>query len=426
MFIFLTDLLKRDVVDRHGRWVGHVFDLSARLEESYPSVTHLIIAKGIIRRKYFVVPWKDVHDSAGTFQLKVALSNLESISSHRDFEMMTLKKSVLDQQVVDTFNRKVVRVNDIHFLCVDGMYRIAHVDIGMRGLMRRLGCERLMDRAVRFMNRHAHYLTDDKLISWKYVQPLSVHESTGKIQLNVDLQQLKQIPPPDISSMLMELDPYLRTALLKTMDLQSQVDIITELELKWQKDLIESLETQAAGALFEKMPADEATDLLAELSKRDADRILGVISTKKAREITELMEHGADTAGGLMTTEFITLREGMTVSEAIDHIRHVALSKAETIYTAFVVDDEGKLTGSVSFRKLLLEPTYAKISDVMQRKPPVVEVGDSVKDVAYAMDKYNLMALPAIGENGELEGIITVDDVLHVAVGEAWGRRSGL
>jgi len=426
MFTFFTEIVKKDVVDRRGRFIGHPCDFSASLDEAYPRVTTLVVARGLIRKRYFVVPWKEVHQTSEGFRLRVPIEALEALRSYRKGDETTLRTGILDQQVVDTFNRKVVRVNDIHFLRVDDDLRIAHVDIGFRGLVRRLGWERTVDTFVKTLNRHADYLTRDKFISWKYVQPLSIQDATGKIQLNVDMEQLREIPPSDVSTMLMELDPYQRAALIKTMDVQSQVDIITELELKWQKDLIEELDMQTAVKLFERMPADEATDLLAELSKRDAERILGMLSTKKAREIAELMEHESDSAGGLMTTEFIALREGMTVGEAIDYIRHVEINKAETIYTSFVVDDEGKLVGSVSFRDLLLEPMEEKISEVMQTKPPSINVDDSVKDVAYEMDKYNLHALPAVDDDDVLEGIITIDDVLHVTVEEAWGKRGGL
>ena len=284
MFIYFTEIVQRDVVDRHGRWIGRPYDFTARLDEVYPRVTSLIVAKGLLRKRYYVIPWKDVHQTGERLTLKVPLESLKLVDSYRNGDS-TLRTSVLDQQVVDTFNRKLVRVNDLHFLRVDDDLRVAHVDIGLRGLVRRLGWERAVDLGVRVFNRHARYLNEEGLISWKYVQPLSIHSTTGKIQLTVEMEKLKEIPPSDISSMLMELDPYQRAALIRTLDVQSQVDIITELELKWQKDLVEELDAQTAVRLFERMPADEATDLLSVLGKRDAERILATLSPKKAREL---------------------------------------------------------------------------------------------------------------------------------------------
>ena len=427
MFTYFTEIEKIEVIDRRGRYVGHPYDFAAHLDEPYPRVTHLIVSRGFYKKKFYVIPWKDLHRSDDRFQLRVDLNSLKSVENYNEIEgSVTVKSNILDQQVVDTLNRKVVRVNDLHFLVVDDALRIAHVDISFRGLVRRLGWERLVDAIIRRINRHARYLTEEGLVSWKYVQPLSIQEATGKIQLSVEMDQLRDIPPSDISTMLMELDPYQRAALVKTMDVQSQVDIITELELKWQKDLIEELDAQTVTKLLERMPADEATDLLNELSKRDASRMLSMLSTKKSREIVELMEHESDSAGGLMTAEFITLRENMSVEEAIDHIKNVEIGKAETIYNAFVVDEDGKLIGSVSFRQLLLAPLSEKIGDVMLSKPPSIHVEDSVKDVAFEMDKYNLYAIPVVDDDEILDGIITIDDVLHFAVDEAWGKRGGL
>lgn len=426
MFTFFTEIVRKDVVDRRGRFIGHPYDFTASFGEAYPRITSLVVARGLINKKFYEVPWKDVHQTRDKFQLKVTVETLKAVKTYDDQDRSTLRRGILDHQVVDTYNRKVVRVNDLHFLCVDNDLRLAHVDIGFRGLIRRFGWERAVDGFVRFFSRHAEYLTNESFISWKYVQPLSIQESTGKIKLSVEMDQLREIPPSDVSTMLMELDPYQRAALIKTMDVPTQVDIITELELKWQKDLIEELDKKTAVELFEKMPADEATDLIQALSKRDANNILSMLSTKKAREITELMEHESDSAGGLMTTEFISLRENMTVGEAIDLIKNVEIAKAETIYTAYVLDDDGRLVGSVTFRDLLVEPIEEKVSEVMQTKPPSINVEDSVKDVAYEMDKYNLYTLPAVNDEDELEGIITIDDVLHVVVEEAWGKRGGL
>lgn len=427
MFAFFTEITEKDVLDRHGRWVGRPYDFVARMDEAYPRVTNLVVSRGFLRKTYYVIPWKDVHQTLSGFQLKVAIESLEKKRSYRSPDEATLRASVLDQQVVDTFNRKVVRVNDLHFLKVDDDLRLAHVDVGVRGLVRRMGWERCVDFAVRLFHRHSQYLTNEAFISWKYVQPLSIQSATGKIQLNVDAEQLKSIPPPDVSSMLVELDPYQRAALLKTLDVTSQIDILTELDLKLQVDLIEELDAHTALLLFEKMPADEATDLLSALPKKDAEKILGMLAPKRARELSELMTHESDSAGGVMTTEFITLKELMTVGESIEHIRRTEVQKkAETIHNAFVVDDAGKLIGSISFRKLLFEPIEAKIGDIMLTKPPSVKVNDSVKDAGYAMDKYNLYTLPVVDDESVLEGIITVDDILHVAVTEAWGKRSGL
>ena len=423
MFTFFTEVIKQDVVDRHGRWVGRPFDFTAKLDEAYPRLTSLIIKKGFLRRRYYLVAWQDLHHAGGQFQLRVPLESLIKVDTYRNSGDITLRKNILDQQVVDTYNRKVVRVNDLHLLEVDNDLRVAHVDVGARGLVRRMGWEHIIDTVVRLIHRHSRYLTAEKFISWKYVQPLSIQPLTGKIQLNVGQDQLRAIPPPDLSEMLMELDTYQRAALFKTLDPQSQIDILTELDLKWQRDLIDELDPHTTSELLERMPADEATDLLGSMSLRDTDRFLAMLSPKKARELTELLKHEASSAGGLMTKEYISLKGEMKVGEALEHIRKTEVKKAETIHNAFVLDDEARLIGAVSLRRLLIESPDAKISDVMLKKPPVLNVKDGIKEVAAVLAKYNLFAIPVINDEDVLEGIITIDDVLSVVIEEMWGKR---
>ncbi|MCK4857392.1 MAG: magnesium transporter [candidate division Zixibacteria bacterium] len=423
MFIFFTELTGKDVVDRHGRWLGHPYDFFAKLDEPFPTVSDIIVAKGHLKKQFYVIPISQISFQNGQIQVRQPVESLTVTQRYREPMQASLRTSILDQQVVDTYNRKVVRVNDLHFLRVGQDLRLVHVDVGLRGLVRRLGWGRLVDGMVRLLNRHARYLTDEGFIAWKFVQPIDIQVSTGRLKLSIEQEELKKIPPPDISEMLMELDPQHRVALFKTIDVERQVEIITELELKWQRELIEDLDTRTAVDLMERMPADEATDLLGALPRRSADRILGMLSNQKARDLSELLEHESDTAGGLMTTEFITLMPGMTVEEAIEHIKRTELRKAETIYYGYVIDETERLLGAVSFRKLLLEPLDATMDNVMQVKPPSVHVDASVKEVAYVLDKYNLFALPAVDDEGKLEGIITIDDVLSIIIDDAYGKK---
>ena len=408
-------------MDRHGRWLGRPFDFTAKLDESYPLFTNLIVAKGLVRRRYYIIPWNNLHHAGGQFQLKVPINSLTPVRDYREELEITVRKNILDQQVVDTFNRKVVRVNDLHILEIDNDLRIAHVDVGLRGLIRRLGWEKMIDTTIRLFHRHASYLNRENFISWKYIQPISIQPVTGQIQLSVDQEQLRSIPPADLSDMLMELDTYERAALFKTLDPQSQIDILTELELKWQKDLVDELDPRTTAMLLERMPADEATDLVGCLPRRDAEKYLEMLSPKKARELRELLTFEAHSAGGLMTTEVITLREDMTVGQTLDRIKDIELEKAETIHNCYVVDDGNKLIGTVSFRKLLTEPPELKIAKAMLKKPPALDVEANLKEIATMLSKYNLFAAPVIDEAGVLEGIITVDDVLAVIIDEEWG-----
>lgn len=426
MFLFFTEAIKKGIIDKNGRWVGHPYDfLVAPLGEAYPKLAAVVVSTGLVKKRFAVIPWEQIQRTNEQFHVKVAYENLEFKPEYLKEPETSIRKHVLDQQVVDTFNRKVVRVNDVHFLKVDNELRIAHVDIGLRGMVRRLGWQTVIDSAVAVFNPHAAYLVKEGFLAWKFVQPLSIHPDKGTIQLNVSQTQIKSIPPPDLSEMLIELDLYQRAALFRSLDVSTQVGIITEMDIKLQKELIGALDARTSATLFEYMPSDEAADLLGELPRRETDRILTHIGTKKSKKLSSLLSHKSSSAGGLMTTEFITLPDTMTVFDAIEHIKKLQTT-AETIYYAYVVDVEGRLEGAVTFKHLLLEPMDRKIIDIMQTKPASVHVNGSAKEVAYLIDKYNLLAIPVIDDSKVVQGIITIDDVLSLVIAETWGKKTGL
>ncbi|MBI2343764.1 MAG: magnesium transporter [Deltaproteobacteria bacterium] len=429
MFLFYTQLQKRDVIDRHGRWIGWPHDFLINFDGTYPPVTGLIIRTGRLRRQYVVVPWSQIHMTTvhrqEAFQVRLPLESLVFTRHPPIPAEPTLRRNILDQQVVDTYNRKVVRVNDVHLLRVNSSFRIAHVDVGLRGMIRRLGWEKPVDWALHLVHPHARYLTRDGFIAWKYVQPLTINPVVGTIPLAVSQAELDKIPPADLSDILVELDPYQRVALFKSLDSEMQGEILGELEQRFQRELISELDIKTAVDVLERMPADEATDILQEVPRRDRERILGAMSVRKANKLSELLVHEEDSAGGLMTTELIRLQVTCTVGEAIERIKAMH-GIAETLYYTYVVDDQQHLEGVASFRTLLVEPLDRPITEIMGERPIAVRVNDSAKAVAFILDKYNLFAVPVIDDQGILQGIVTVDDILSIAIDAAWGEKSGL
>lgn len=429
MFIFYTELSKRDVIDRHGRWAGWPADFLCTMEGPYPALSGLVVRIGRVRRRYALVPWSQVHGGTyqgrPAFQLRVPLESLAYTRETPPHSESSLRHHILDQQVVDVYHRRVVRVNDVHLLQVNGDFRIAHVDVGLRGMVRRLGWEKWMDRLMRVVHPHSRYLTREGFIAWKYVQPLQINPTAGTLAITVAQDDIKAIPPADLSEMLVELDPYQRVALFKSLDPQIQGEILGELDQRFRAELIAELDTKTAVAVLERMPPDEATDVLQSVPRRDADRFLGEMGSSQAQKLSQLLAHHHNTAGGLMTTNFITLPTGSTVNEAIERIKSLT-GVAETIYYAYVVDEAGKLEGVVNFRALLVEPMERPIKEIMDARPATVRVTDSAKEVAFLLDKYNFFAIPVLDERGVLQGIITMDDVLSLVIQAAWGEKSGI
>ncbi len=429
MFTFFTEILQRDVLDRHQRWVGWPDDLLVSFDGAYPPVTGLVVRTGRWQREYVVVPWHMVHitmhQQREVFVIRTPMESLQWSRVRPRPAEPTVRRNILDQQVVDTYNRKVVRVNDVHLLRVDSNFRIAHVDVGTRGMVRRLGLEGIVDHTMKLVHPHARYLSREGFIAWKYVQPLTIHPVAGNIPLIVSQSEIDAIPPADLSEILVELDPYQRVALFKSLDPETQGDILSELEPRFRTELISELDLKTAIAVLERMPADEATDLLQEIPWRTRERILGGMSSRKAKKLSELLAHHEDSAGGLMTTELIRLPDSCTVNDAIERIKQMT-GVAETIAYAYIVNDAQHLEGVVTFRSLLVEPLDRPITEVMDTRPIAVKLEDSAKEVAYLLDKYNFFAVPVIDDQRVLHGIITIDDILSWVIDEAWGTKSGL
>lgn len=186
MFVYFSRLMNRPVIDKNGESLGEIYDIVVRPSEVYPQSSSLIIRKGFPNRKYAVVDWSDISDiNNKEFILKTEKPKITFQEKHDNKEELTLRRDILDQQVVDIHNHKVIRVNDIHLLCVDHSFMVAHADISIRGLLRRLGFEKFVDFLVSLVNKDASYLKTEHLIPWKYIQPLSINPVSMTIKVGV-------------------------------------------------------------------------------------------------------------------------------------------------------------------------------------------------------------------------------------------------
>lgn len=425
MFAFYYNIINKDVVDRQGCVIGRPHDFLVQLGGAYPMLTTLILKRGLFKKEYTAISWGNIKKLDEQIHLNLPEEHLVYGPHYKIEDQTSIKDAILDQQVVDTFNRKVVRVNDIHFLRVGRDLRIAHVDVGFRAIIRRLGLEKYVDFAVRLLNQHSRYLTKEHLISWKFVQPLDVQPKKGTLKLNVSEEDLIAIPPADLSEIIDDLDAQERVALFKVFDFETQVDVLNEMDVDLQKDMISELDPQVAIKLIENMDYDEAADLLGTLSKKEAGRILSMLSPAKARKLYSLLKYESDSAGGLMMVEFVKLFRDMTVAEAMEKIKALELD-AEMIYYAYVISEEGRLQGRVTFRELIQSEPDAKIGDVMSKRPVKVSVHADAREVAYLMEKYDLLAIPVVDDDEIVKGVIAIDDMLAMVIEETWGEKPGI
>jgi len=422
MFVYFSQLMDKAVIDKNGELVGKLYDIIVKPTEVYPQSSHLIIREGFLNRKYAVINWSDIKeiDKRGV-SLKIDKSNIIFREKHNNKEELTVRRDILDQQVVDTYNHKVIRVNDVHFLFVDHCIMVAHVDITTRGLFRRLGIEKLIDFSIRLVNKNASYLNAEHLISWKYIQPLSINPVSMTIKVNVPEKQFSNIPAADLGEIFLDLNINQQISLFKSLDIATKSRIFININFKTQRSLIEELNDQEIVEILHSIPSDEATDFLEKLPKNKTERFLSLMETKYSKKLSELLGYSSDSAGGLMTTEYLAFLKDTPIDIVLKQIKERSF-KTEPAQFVYIVDERQQLVGCTNFRRMISARPEDPIQKASFPKIYSVHLSSSVKEVAYLMEKYKYYAIPVVDENNVLQGIITVDDILSQVISIAWRR----
>ncbi len=406
IFIFLSKMLGKTAYDAQGRKLGTVVDVLVHLVEPYPVVTNLLVQVGGRRAKAILIPWQEVIATEGKFMTRsfVPVSDHDPIFPEGS---LLLKDTLLDKQVVDTNGAKIRRVNDLQFLKAHESLYLVHVDVGFRGLMRRIGLEKPMD----FMFEGLFdYKLADQLISWKFVQPLS---SPDLLQLNIAQSRLSQLHPADLADIIEDLDIHQRAAVFQSLDRETAAEILEETDPKIQVSLIAGLNHADASDIIEEMSLSEAADLLGDLPDEMAKGILNEMEKDMADDVKELLTHPEEKAGGLMTTSFLHLPPAATVGEALELVRMEA-EDVDFIYYLYVVDEEEQLLGMVSLRDLFVAPPQETLGTLMDTRIVSVSIDEDKEAIAQNFAKYGLMALPVLDEDDRISGVIIFKNLLEV------------
>jgi magnesium transporter len=399
--LFVSEIMKKLVLDPKGDELGRVKDLVIVKGEPLPKVSALIIEK---KKNIFKLLWNDL----SIFNKRIISANIyvEALLPYELNEKdLLLVRDILDKQIVDANGAKVVRVNDVKLEGLDTEAVLIAVDVGMRGIMRRLGVERGGEDLMKLFKKRLSY----NLISWNYIQPLEPKLTT--ISLTVPRQMVSELHPADIAEIISQVSHKEGATFFKGLDIETAAEALSELQPDVQAAIITGMDAEKAADIIEEMHPDEAADVLSDLPVDKAKEILEIIEKEEAEDIQELLSHEEDTAGGLMTNEFIAYLPDTTVKEAIQKFKKDA-EEVETVYYIYVIDADEKLMGVVSLRELLLAGLDAKLSDIMEPKIKMVTPDIDEAEVAEIISKYNLVVLPVVNTEGSMLGIVTIDDVI--------------
>ncbi len=410
--VHLSRVLGKTVINDRGKEIGTLDDLVMVPGEGFPQVSHIIVRN---RKQRIVIPWPAI-TLFNRFVISVGRSVIDFPRHASPEGEILVKRDILDKQIVDVDGAKVVRVNDIklgsylEFLC------ILSVDIGLAGLLRRLGYDQVGKKIAAFLKKEI----PRQEISWEYVQPLEMNLS--RLTLTMAQDQLSEMHPADLATIISNISHQQIQTVLTSLDTETAGEAIHELEPELRSRVITEMDSELASDILEEMEPDEAADVLGDLSEEKAQELLNLMEPEEAEEIQELMEHEDDTAGGLMNNSFITISAATTAGEAFQEVRRSA-PEVEMIYYAYVLDEDERLVGVVSLRDLLISSPETPIAEILTENVKSVPVGAEPEAVLELIAKYNLIAVPVLDPDEKMAGIIMVDDILEPFLPEELKRK---
>ncbi len=406
---FLSEIIGRSVTDLDGTSVGKLKDLVVRpwadfphplieaVEVEWKGKTRILPFSAVAALLSPVIPLKYRSDEMPEFALKE--------------DDVLLSRDVLDQQIIDTDGARVVRVNDVELVRVNGTIYVSNVDVSWLGIMRRLGLVGL-----------AHFLaghTKQRGIAWDDVELMRRDQA---MQLRVPAEKLHELHPADLADIVADLNKLESGQLLDKLDVPHLADTLEEVEPDFQKEIIEHMPDEKVADVLEEMEPDEAADLLGDLPEERKQGLLALMEKDDADDVRKLLTYAEDTAGGIMTTEYAYIHPNLTAAEAIKELRGMA-DEVETMFYVYVVDPDDHLMGAFSLNNLIFAAPGQMVSDFMSKHLITVNLTDDQQTVAQTVAKYDLLAVPVVDDQNRLHGIVTADDALDKIIPTAWKKR---
>jgi magnesium transporter len=410
---FLSEILGRTITDLDGNIVGKLDDLIAREQAEFPHplVDAVVIERHGVRK---ITPYSAVMSLfAPAIPLKFPVDHLPTYELNEDD--IYLSRDVLDKQIIDTDGARVVRVNDLELVRVNGTLYVSNVDVGMMGILRRVGLERVTHAIASGL--HVHLA--DNFISWDNVELLH-HDQF--MRLRVPAESLADLHPADLAEILSDLNKLESGQFLESMNVEQVADALEQVETEFQASLIEVMDDERAADVLEQMEPDEAADLLAELPAERSRRLVSLMEKEEADDVRHLLTFPEESAGGIMTTDYAVVPPDVTAEQAIKLLRETA-SDIDTVIYVYVTDTENHLLGVFSLTDLIFAEPQTLVSEFMDDRVKTVYTLDDQDEVAQIITKYDLLAVPVVDLENVIQGIVTADDALDKIIPTAWKKR---
>ncbi len=398
--IFVSQLLGSEVTDNADQQVGRVSDVVVRdLGLPYPVVV-LVEVRTSGKAGQVFLPASYIEIWGREITLAQVKSKL--LFEKSEPQDIFLKRDILDMQIVDVEGIRVVRVNDLKLAVIEGRLSVVGIDVSTRGLLRRLGVP-LWGPLKRL---------DEQLVDWK-----NVHVVGGKsqyLQLKTSFKDIQKLHAADLAHILEELSVKQRTEFVQSLDQVTAARVLESLDPDVKKVLVQALGPERAAAIVSEMSLDELVDLLKDLPKHQAKEVLSYFQQGKLQIVQKYLTYHSESAGGLMTGEFVSVRPTWTVGQTMEYVKQVS-QRFRSILYVYVTEEDGKFVGVISIRKLLVADSTMTVQRMMgkPKKTQVVFVRQTKEEVAQLMTKYHLLCVAVLDKEKHLVGIITADDVMR-------------
>jgi CBS domain-containing protein/sporulation protein YlmC with PRC-barrel domain len=414
---YLSDIQHRRVIEPSGNEVGKLADVAVVPQGQFPAAQWAILSTPAGEK---VVRWSELAPEIGHFRLRNRLETTPTATLPS--EALRLARDLLDKQIVDTHGAKVVRVNDLQLSEVEGQLRLVGADVGLRGLLRRVGAESVAERIAGLAGRRL----PRGIIPWHLVEPLEAKDEPAKtaaVRLTIPHAKLALLHPADIADVVEEMTADERVAVFQQLDIETAAEALQEVEPEVQAAIVSDLPEERAADILEEMDPDEATDLLQDLPEERREELVELMEKEEAKDVAELLSYPENSAGGIMTKDFFALSGELTAADAIDELR-AKKPDPELTYYLYVVGDEGRLEGVLSLRDLVVAAPDTKVKEVMDPHVLLVQAETPREEVAALIAKYDLLALPVVDARRTLIGTVTIDDVVELMLPRGWKKRS--
>jgi CBS domain-containing protein len=408
--LHLSLVVGGELRDAAGERLGRVDDLIVRLgDDDYPPVAGIVAT--VAGRQVFVAAEQVVELGPGF----VALTGQQLDLQHfrRRPQEVLLKKDVLDRQLINVDGARLVRANEIELARLEGWYRVVGVDVGLRGLVRRV-----MPRAL------AGRVEAGGFLDWASVEPFTGHVPT--VRLRVPHPKLAKLHPAQLADLVEAASHSEGEEIIAAVaeDPELEADVFEELEESHQREFVEDRSDEEIAELLGRMETDDAADLVLQLPEERREDVIGLLPTFQERRLRTLLGYDPATAGGLMSPEFVCVYADATREEALERLARSSLP-AEALSWIYGMNTHRRLRGGIALADLVRTPEGERLWTVL-RPVQTVRPDADLEEVARLMTDFDLTIVPVVDEEDRLLGIVTVDDVLELVLPEGWRRRFGV